>query len=100
IDPNYISWPGKYDGDNFLWRLEREGNDASTERSRNMIDRARRAGWCMLVNGTLLYVETEDVAPLAPELQKTCHVFHTAPFVKSLFPRAVVQPPANGEMQH
>jgi hypothetical protein len=100
IDQNHVPWPGDYDGDNFLWRLEREGNDASTARSRSMIERARRADWCMLVNGTDLYVESEDIAPVAPELQKTCHVFHTAAFMKSLFPRAVIQPPANGEMQH
>lgn len=100
IDPNHVSWPGEYGGDNFEWRLEREGNDLAAPETRDMIARARRARWCMLVNGRDLYVETEDIADVPPELQKTCHVFHTASYMKSLFPHAVIKPPANREMQH
>ncbi len=100
IDQNFASWPGVYDGDNFRWRLEREGHDLQSDRARQMIESARRATWCMLVNGTDLYVETETIDPIPPERQRTCHVFHTVPFMKSLFPHAVIRPPANGEMQH
>lgn len=100
IDPNYVSWPGEYDGDNFEWRLEREGNDLSAPESREMIERARRADWCILVNGRDLYVETEEIAEVKPEEQRTCHVFYKTAYMKSLFPHAVIMPPANGEMQH
>jgi SAM-dependent methyltransferase len=100
IDQNWFSWPGEYDGDNFRWRLEREKNDLQSPRTLEMIERARRANWCMLVNGTDLYVETEEIDPVPPAQQRTCHVFHTVPFMESLFPHAVMQPPANGEMQH
>jgi hypothetical protein len=100
IDPNYVSWPARYAGDNFLWRFEREGNDASTPQSQAMIERARRASWCTLVNGTELYVETDDIADIPPEQQQTSHAFYTVPYIKSLFPHAVIKPPANDEMQH
>jgi len=100
IDPNYVSWPGESDRDNFEWRLEREGNDLASPASREMIERARRADWCILVNGRDLYVETEDTADVTPEQQRTFHVFCKTAHMKSLFPHAVIKPPANGEMQH
>jgi hypothetical protein len=100
IDPNYVPWPGKFDGDNFEWRLDREGNDLSTPESQEMIRKARRADWCVLVNGRELYVETDDMDAIPAELQKTSHAFHTVTCMKSLFPHAVIKPPANGEMQH
>jgi SAM-dependent methyltransferase len=100
IDHHHVSWPGRYDGDNFLWRFEREGNDPTTPRSRALIEKARRAEWCTLINGTDLYVETDDIDDIPPELQKTSHAFFTARYMKSLFPHAVIKPPANDEMQH
>jgi hypothetical protein len=100
IDQNHVPWPGEYDGDNFRWRVEREGNDSGSPEVRGMIERARRADWCVLINGTDLYVETENIAPVPPELQRTSHAFYTTAYMKALFPHAVIQPPANQEMQH
>ena len=102
IDPHHHSWPGKYAGDNFLWRLELEnhrGNVSAAELPR-LAERARRADWLTLVNGNDLYVETEETRPYAPERQKTFHVFHTEKHMRGLFPHATILPPVNGEMQH
>lgn len=99
IDPNYVAWPGRYRGNNFHWRLRRE-NGVRSEESREMLEKAKEAEWCILVNGDDLYVESEAVRPYPPEEQRTFHVFHTEQYMRKLFPRATILPPANDEMQH
>lgn len=102
IDPFHRSWPGQYQGDNFQWRLEleRDRGNVSASKIRGLYERARGAGWFMLVNAEDLYVETEEMGRYEPERQRTCHVFHTERHMKKLFPHATVLPPVNGEMQH
>jgi hypothetical protein len=101
IDPHHHSWPGRYGGDNLRWRLDAikagENRDVDADA---LADRARGASWCIVVNGADLYVETEEVAPCEPERQKSFYVFHSAEYIKSLFPEAAILPPANDEMQH
>lgn len=106
IDPHYFSWPGEYEGDNFEWRLDRE-IELAQERGevlnlnkKNLMRRVRDANWFMLVNANDLYIESEDVQLYSPEQQKTCHVFHTEEYMKTLFPHATILPPVNDEMQH
>lgn len=100
IDPNHVSWPGEYDGDNFRWRVEREGNDMRAPETAALLERARRAGWCILINGRELYEETDETPDVPPAEQRTFHTFHTTGYMQSLFPHAVIRPPANREMQH
>jgi SAM-dependent methyltransferase len=102
IDPHYFSWPGQYHGNNFQWRLEleRDRGNVSTIETRNLFQRAQDADWFMLVNADDLYIETEDIRPYEPERQKTCHVFYTEKYMKTLFPHATILPPVNDEMQH
>jgi SAM-dependent methyltransferase len=102
IDPHHRSWPGDYPGDNLLWRLQREQElhaDLGID-----IDRIRRdaedARWFMLVNGTDLYIETDDLPAYPAHEQRTCHVFHAEHYMKALFPDAKVLSPVNNEMQH
>jgi SAM-dependent methyltransferase len=101
IDPRYRSWPDRFDGDNLRWRLEKIRIEENPE-----IDieaaaaEARGASWFTVVNGERLYLETEEIAPLAPECERSSYVFHTEEYMRRLFPDAVVLPPAGGEMQH
>ncbi len=106
IDPHYRSWPGKYHGNNFQWRLERE---QQLEREKgNVLDidvdqltrRAHDADWCILVNGEDLYIETEDIGSYEPEQQRTQHAFYSEHYMGTLFPHATILPPVNNEMQH
>ena len=101
IDPHHHSWPDRYDGDNLRWRLEKvrieENPDVDVEA---VASRGRDAAWCFLVNGRDLYVETEDIAPCEPLLQKSCYAFYTPEYMSSLFPEAAILPPVNAEMQH
>ena len=106
IDPHYRSWPGRYDGDNLRWRLEREiflerekGNTLDIEVD-NLGQRARRAPWFVLVNGEDLYLESEATRTYEPEEQRTYHTFYSVEYMQSLFPEAVILPPVNDEMQH
>jgi SAM-dependent methyltransferase len=102
IDPHYHSWPGEFQGDNLLWRLEREQElhpDISVDIERIRRD-AEDARWFILVNGTDLYLESDDLPAYPAPEQRTCHVFHTANYMKALFPHARVLPPVNNEMQH
>jgi SAM-dependent methyltransferase len=106
IDPNYFSWPRKFHGNNFEWRLEREkqlareGGTTLDIHVRDLTRRAQNADWLMLVNGEDLYIETEDIRNYEPQEQKTCHAFYTESYMKNLFPHATVLPPVNQEMQH
>jgi len=101
IDPHYHSWPDRYQGNNLQWRLEKvrveENPDIDIGSTAN---KARNAKWCVLVNGSDLYVETEQIKQCEPEQQKSCYVFYTEEYVKHLFPEAMILPPTNNEMQH
>jgi hypothetical protein len=106
IDPQYFSWPGRYHGNNFLWRLDRE-KELAVERGEtldidtaDLMTRARSAEWLMLVNSQELYVETEKITRYEAEQQRTCHAFYTEEYMRRLFPQAVILPPVNNEMQH
>lgn len=101
IDPHYHSWPGKYDGNNLEWRLEKIRDAENPDVDINALaNAARNASRCILVNGRDLYLDTDDIEPCAPELQRSCYVFHSEAYMKSLFPDVTILPPANNEMQH
>ena len=106
IDPHYFSWPGRYDGNNLRWRLEREiflekekGNTLDIDVD-DLIERAQGAPWFVLVNGEDLYLETEATKIYGLEQQRTYHTFYSVDYIKSLFPEATILPPVNEEMQH
>lgn len=101
IDPHYRPWPDRYDGNNFLWRLEkiRVEENADIDIS-TTADMARDAKWFVLVNGKDLYVETDKIRPCAPEQQVSCYMFYTTAYMRQLFPTATILPPTNNEMQH
>ena len=106
IDPHHFSWPGRYDGNNLRWRLEREiflekekGNTLEID-VEDLMDRARGAPWFVLVNGEDLYLETEATNTYEPERQRTYHTFYSVEYMKSLYPEATILPPVNDEMQH
>ena len=102
IDPFHFPWPAKDPRNNFQWRvdLEIERGNCSAVEGRRLIERTKQADWFMLVNGNDLYIETDDIQTYAPEEQKTCYVFHTEKYMKSVFPHATILPPVNDEMQH
>jgi len=106
IDPRYCSWPGRYNANNLVWRLEREiflekekGNKLDIDVT-GLAAKAKDADWFVLVNGEDLYLETEQTKHYAPEQQRTYHTFYTAEYLRSLFPNAKILPPVNDEMQH
>ena len=106
IDPNYHSWPDRDPRNNLVWRLEREifleqekGNTLDIDVPQ-LAERARDAAWFVLVNGEDLYLETEQTRHYEPHEQRTYHMFYTVDYMRSLFPRATILPPANDEMQH
>ncbi len=101
IDPRHRSWPDRFDGDNLRWRLEKIRVEENPEIDiAAMAAEARGASWFTVVNGERLYLETEEIAPLAPERERSSYVFHTEEYMRRLFPDAVILPPAGNEMQH
>lgn len=102
IDPHYYSWPGRDARNNLVWRLEREIHLENTRDIdvQGLAERSKGARWVVLVNGEDLYLETEQTRDYEPEEQRTYHMFYTVDYMRSLFPRATILPPANDEMQH
>ena len=101
IDPYSFSWGAPY-RNNFQWRLdlENERGNISTSQAESLDRRAQNAKWFILVNGSDLFIETDDVPVYEAEQQRTFHVFHTEKYMKTLFPQATILPPANNAMQH
>lgn len=102
LDPFHFPWPVKDPRNNFQWRvdLEIERGNCSADDGRSLIERTKHADWFMLVNGNDLYIETDDIRTYAPEEEKTCYVYHTEKYMKSVFPHATILPPVNDEMHH
>ncbi len=102
IDPYYTTWGAANGRNNLQWRLdlETERQHISAAQAKEVDEQAQSAKWFILVNGGDLYVETENVRPYRSEDQRTFHVFHTADYMKTLFPNATIFPPVNNEMQH
>jgi hypothetical protein len=102
IDPQHYSRTGQSRGNNLQWRVDLEitrGNISAVQ-GENIIMSTRHAEWFMLVNGGDLYINSENTRSYDLDQQKTCYVFHTARYMKALFPDATILPPVNNEMQH
>ena len=102
MDPYYFPWPGRYNGNNLQWRLEleRDRGNISAAEVKSLAKKAQHLNWFILVNGGDLYIESEDIKPYKRRQQRTCHAFHTEKYMKKLFPRAIVLPPVDDQMQH
>jgi 2-polyprenyl-3-methyl-5-hydroxy-6-metoxy-1,4-benzoquinol methylase len=82
--------------ENLKWRLERSG----APDVKSLVAEAAKANWCSLVNGVELHVNSNGPWNLSPETCATYNVFYAEHFLRREFPRADVQPPVSGEMQH
>ncbi len=94
LDPFYPISPGQ---SVFHLRLERElekGNITPAE-MKDLLGRAQGAKWFILVNGSDLYIETEEIRRYEPHQKKSCYSYHTREYIKSLFPHAMILPPLN-----
>jgi hypothetical protein len=58
------------------------------------------ASWCALVDNADLYIENEAIPACPAGHAKSFHVFHSAEFMRRLFPRGTIIEPVLGEMQH
>lgn len=82
--------------ENLQWRLER----SQAPEADKLVAQAAGANWCSLINGVELYVNSNGPWNLSPETCATYNVFYAEMFLRQLFPRARVEPPVSGEMQH
>ena len=81
---------------NLQWWLERRraGNVEA------LMEKAKNAAWCTLVNDRDLYVDCENERHYEAWEKKTYMVFYTAEYMKTIFPDAEVLPPVQPERQH
>jgi len=100
IDPHWESWPGTYAGNNLKWRLERTHENDGAVAVNALLEQARGAWWCALVDGTELYVNSNGVWEGITKTCMTYNVYYSAEFLQREFPDATIVPPVNGEMQH
>ena len=82
--------------ENLKWRLER--SHPEVDRS-EVLDHGSNARWCSLVNGEL-FIESNGQWSNESESCQTYHVFYSEAFMREQFPRAMIRPPVNGEIQH
>ena len=100
IDPHWQSWPENYEGSNLKWRLERVRETSPTLNVDDLVAQSRDVPWCVLVDGTELYVNGNGIWQNDSQACITYNVYYTAAFLQRKFPGATIRPPVNGEMQH
>jgi SAM-dependent methyltransferase len=100
IDPHHRSWPETYGGDNLRWRLERVRETDPAADAEALLERARGAEWCALIDGAKLFADSDGVWDDAARACMTYNVYYTADFMRREFPDSSVLPPACGDMQH
>jgi len=94
FDPNVIvrSEPG---GPTTLKkRLEKIRKDNGSIDVEGLLEQARNARRCIIVNDGDLYVDCDDIGNHMEH--KSFQTFFTHDFMKELFPEAIIQPPLNG----
>jgi SAM-dependent methyltransferase len=100
IDPHFNpavrngeTYSGYYHGSNLKQRLERQQkNDPSIDVSR-LLESARDAAWCTLLNDDDLYIESEQLQHYEEREKRSFCTFYTAAFMQDLFPAATILPP-------
>jgi hypothetical protein len=100
IDPHYNSWPETYRGNNLRWRLEKTLETNPNFDVDGTLEQSRSAQWCTLVNGAELHVNNDGVWTNEAQACLTYNVFYSEEALRQEFPRAIIRPPVNGEMQH
>jgi SAM-dependent methyltransferase len=100
IDPHHNSWPETYRGNNLRWRLEKVHERNPNFDVDRIVEQSRCAQWCALVNGTQLHVNSDGVWTDEAQTCLTYNVFYSEEVLRRQFPRAIICPPVNGEMQH
>lgn len=100
IDPHFHSFPDTYKGNNFQWRLERMKSEGHCVDIQKLIEKSKYAKWFMFVNYKDLYIESEQTNNYKIGHRKSCHVFYSREYMKTMFPHATILPPVNNEMHH
>jgi len=98
IDPHFKRRP--HTGTNLAWRLEKVSETNAEVDVKVLLEQSRSAEWCSLVDGTALYVNTNGVWSNNAQSCMTYDVYYTTEFLRQQFPRSLIRPPANDEMQH
>ncbi len=100
LDPHYRPWPKAFHGTNLQRRIKRDRGPDRAIDIRALTNKAKCANWCILVNGDDLYIDNEDLKTYPPDQQRSCLVFYTARYMKTLYPHAAIRSPVNKERQH
>lgn len=85
--------PGYYSGSCLKQRLEIMKRENLAVDVQPLLEKARDARWCILVNDDDLYVESENIKHYEESGKKSYCTFYTADYMKTIFPDAVVLPP-------
>ena len=94
IDPHYNG------GNNLRWRLQKTQDGNRNLDVDSLVEQSRRAGWCAVVNGSELSVNSNGTWSNEVESCLTYDVYHSVGFMRREFPGATIRPPVDGHMQH
>lgn len=72
----------------------------SAKNAADLLQRASRAEWCALVDGSELYVDDDGEWADDAERCMTYDTYYKAERMQREFPEAVIHEPVNGEVQH
>lgn len=104
IDPHFnparcdgSTHPGYYDGTCLQQRLEMMmKKTGATVAIQSLLERAKKARWCILVNEDDLYIESENLKHYEESQKRSFCTFYTAHYLKAVFPDAAVLAPQHG----
>ncbi len=100
LDPHYCPWPRAFRPINLQWCMKRFRDPDRAVDSGALLNKAKGANSCNLVNGNELYIDHEDIKTYEPDQQRSSLEFYAAPYMKTLYPQATIRPPVNNERQH
>jgi hypothetical protein len=87
--------PGYYDGSNLRQRLESQKDNEPNIDAQLLMEKARYAAWCTLVNDDDLYIETDKLIQYEKDEKRSFCTFYTAEYMKGIFPDAAVLAPTH-----
>jgi hypothetical protein len=101
LDPHWVTFDeDPYPGSNLRWRLQKRKEINPAIDVEALLEKAKNAQWCTLVNDDDLYLDDEDDGQQNAREKKAYVVLCTPEYMKTLFPDGEIKAPTKPERHH